>query len=384
MKKTLVALAAIASVSAFAQSAVTISGQINYGVMTPTLGAQTFGAVKGDRNNLSFDVTEDIGGGINGIAKIQARFNSQTGVTGYAASNAGPYQAAGTSLFEQTMVGISSTQFGTIKFGRFTNSLGTYDFSVFEDSKFGTNAARAANGRHSAQSQWESPVIEGFQLQAVHANYANNNYSANNAGFGFGSGINYQTNSATGLSNFGSVSVKYANGPVQAQLAKGQGLFNDKFVRAGANYTAANGYKYYAGYYQQTGDVGTVFRSLTNDYGATPGNAYINTATDGSATGMAAHTTTELGIYIPVNQWGLRGGWQRNSKDIAVNINDGSTKVEKIAMGIEYNLSKRTQVIWQKLNVKNGVTNSKNTLWATGAYGEAVGSSSGLFLQHTF
>jgi len=385
MKKTLVALATIASVSAFAQSTVTISGSLNYGVMTPVTGAQTWGTLKGDRSRITFDVTEDMGGGLSAIGKIEARFNMREGASYYAASDASPYSGKGASLFEQTMVGVSSASLGTLKFGRFTNSLGTYDYSVFEDSKFGTNAARAANGRHSGQAQYESPVVQGFQLQAVFANYAYNTYSAGNDGFGFMSGINYGTYSATGLSNFGAVAVKYANGPLQAQLAKGQGLFNDKFVRAGANYTASNGIKYYGGFYNQTGDVGTIIVDITNNYGSIPGTGYAyNNATAQKPSGMAAHSTTELGIKVPVQQFSLLGGWQRNSKDIAVGVNDGTTKVEKIAFGVEYNLSKRTQVIWQKLNVKNGITNTSNTLWAAGGYGEANGSSSGLFLQHTF
>ena len=390
MKKTLVALAAFASVSAFAQSAVTISGIVNYGLSNPTsYGASTsqnmaFGGLKGDRNKLSFDVTEDMGGGLSTIAKLEARFQLQSGQTGYASGAATPLAAAGTTLFEQTMIGIKSAQFGTVKFGRFTNAIGTYDFSVFEDSKYGTNASQASYGRHNAQVQYDSPTISGFTLSAVSANYRYNGWGQGTTGWGFADGVDYATYSATGLSSLGAGLVTYSNGPLVAQYAKIQGLFNDKATRIGANYTLASSMKLYGGFYNQQGAVGTIFQALST---ANSVNGSIPKTAAVAKTGMAEHSATELGLMIPVGQWNLRAGWVRNSKDIEVGTTNGDTKAEKISYGAEYNLSKRTMIIAQKGSVKNGVSfasAASSTSISGGGFGYTQGTMSFVGLQHSF
>ena len=381
--------------SAFAQSAVTISGIVNTGYHSPSsYGAaasagQEFGALKGDRDRLTFDVTEDMGGGLTTIAKLEMRFNPRSGATYYGGGAGSTLAANGVTLFEQAMIGVKSAQFGTVKFGRFTNYIGTYDYSVFEDSKFGTNASNAAYGRHNAQAQFDSPTINGFTVSAVAANYKYNNWSQGNDGSGFAGGINYALWSATGLSSMGSAGVTYANGPLVAQYAKIQGLFNDKATRIGANYTLANGIKLMAGFYNQQGAVGQVLGGMSTANsvnGSIPVAGVAATTQTGLATGMAEHSATELGIMVPAGQWNLRAGWVRNSKDLAVGINgtalEGTTKAEKISYGAEYNLSKRTMIMAQKGSVKNGLLAGHAT--TGGGYGWTQGSMSFVGLQHSF
>jgi len=381
-------------VSAFAQSAVTISGTVNYGVANATTGTglsagapqQQWGGLKGDRNRLSFDVTEDMGGGMSTIAKLETRFSLQSGQAGYQNGAANTTVAAGTTLFEQTMIGIKSSDFGTLKMGRFTNILGVYDYSVFEDSKIGTNASNASYGRHNAQVQIESPTINGFTVGAVGANFFYNKYGQNTAGWGFMNGIDYSAMSATGQSNFGAATLTYVNGPLVAQYAKIQGFFNDKATRIGANYTLASGTKFYGGFYNQQGNVGQVIYTWTAAQAAsTYGTGAMSTTTDGKASGMSEHSATELGLMVPVGQWNLRAGWVRNSKDLAIGINgttlEGTTKAEKISFGGEYNLSKRTQIIAQRANVKNGLLVGNGS---GGGFGFTTGSTSFLGLQHSF
>lgn len=376
--------------SAFAQSAVTISGIVNYGINNATTqpssstSNQQYGGLKGDRNKLSFDVTEDMGSGMSAIAKLETRFNLATGQAGYANGAGSTLGASGTTLFEQTMVGIKSAEFGEIKMGRFTNTLGAYDFSVFEDSKFGTNASQASYGRHNSQIQFTSPTISGFTLSAVGANFANNKWGQGTGAWGFLNGVDYSVYSATGFSNFGAATLTYANGPLVAQFAKLQGFFNDKATRIGANYTLASGVKVYGGFYNQQGNVGEVLSTLTASY-TVPVAAVANTTaglTAGTVTGMAAHSATELGLLVPVGQFNLRAGFVRNSKDLLIGQSDGTTKAEKIGMGVEYNLSKRTQLQYQRSTVKTGIAVGNGTLG--GGFGYTTGSSSGMYLQHSF
>ena len=75
MKKTLIALAALASVSAFAQSSVTISGKLRYAYITnsstasgTTTKAAGIGRTDGD---VVFTATEDLGGGLKANFQLE-------------------------------------------------------------------------------------------------------------------------------------------------------------------------------------------------------------------------------------------------------------------------------------------------------------------------
>jgi len=377
MKKTLVALAALSAMSAFAQSAVTISGSVNYGVQrSGATGVQTLGAIKGDRNNLSFDVKEDLGGGTNAIAKMQFRFNSQDGTTGYA-STSGYEFSNSASLMEQTMVGLTSSM-GTVKFGRFTNDLGTHDFSVFEDSKFGTNASNAMYGRLSGTVQYTSPTVSGFTVGLINAKAANNCWGSPGGATGGGlvTGVNYCTYSSTGINNFGAAVITYANGPVLAQAATIGGLYGDKDTRLSLRYELSNGTKLYAGQYKQSGAVGLPIQAVSATYNTAP--VAITTSM-----GLQAHTSTELGVSVPVNQFTLRAGYLTNNNDLAYSSGtataDGTTKVSKFSLGGEYNLSKRTMIMAQG----GKVSNSTATLAGSNAL-YTPGNSYFVGMQHSF
>ena len=381
MKKTLVALAAFSAVSAFAQSAVTISGIINYGVYrsgdSSVFNPQTFGAIKGDRNNLSFDVKEEMGGGTNAIAKMQFRFNSADGTTGYASTGGYDYSNSA-SLMEQTMVGLTSASMGTVKFGRFTNDLGTHDFSVFEDSKVGTNASNAMYGRLSATTQYTSPNISGFTIGLIGAKSTQNCWgnAGGATGGGIRTGINYCSYSATGSTNFGATLLTYSNGPVLAQAAAISGLYGDKNTRLSLRYELSNGTKLYFGSYKQTGNVGSISAAVAQTYATVP--VALTTSM-----GLQAHTSTELGVSVPVGQITLRAGYLTNNNDLGITsgvaVSDGTTKASKVSLGAEYNLSKRTMLM-----VQGGKVSNSTTALSGSSAGYTIGSSYFAGMQHSF
>ncbi len=119
MKKTLVAIAALAATGAFAQSSVTLYGQFDAGVYSLSdVKATTLksGTVFGDgatfSNVLGFKGTEDMGGG------LKAGFDFQTDVQ----INNGGMNNAG--LFRRQANGsIESAKFGQIKLGVTTNPI---------------------------------------------------------------------------------------------------------------------------------------------------------------------------------------------------------------------------------------------------------------------
>jgi predicted porin len=117
MKKTLVALAALAATSAFAQSSVTIYGQFDAGVYrisdigTAKKSATVFGDGATFSNILGFKGTEDIGGG------LKAGFDFQTDVQ----TNNGGLNTAG--LFRRQANGNIEGDFGQVKLGLTTNPI---------------------------------------------------------------------------------------------------------------------------------------------------------------------------------------------------------------------------------------------------------------------
>jgi len=379
MKKTLVALAALSTLGAYAQSTVQISGILNAGVASSNAHVLSVAQLKGDRNNITFDVTEDMGNGTKAIGKIQFRFNPATGTTGYSSTLAATEVYNGGTLMEQTMVGFTDNTLGTVKIGRFTNDVGTHDYSVFEDSSQGTNASAAAYGRLSGTVQWTSPTYGGFKVSAINAKAAANCYTpAGGAGFGTTPGINYCTYSATGFNNFGAGVLTYENGPLLLQGASIGGLYGDKDTRLSARYTMGSGTKLYYGMYKQSGAVGTLITTMT-----TTATNLIPVAYNATY-GWQSHTNTELGASVPVGAFTFRAAYLTSNNDIGysgaqVAVTDGTTKYSKVSLGGEYNLSKRTMAMAQMGKGTNG-----SAAIAAGGSVYSSGSTYWLGMQHSF
>ena len=345
-----------------------ITGGVNFGVTRAETGAQTFGSLKGDRTYLSFDVSEDLGGGTTVTSRAQMRFNSSNGATWGGNTANSSETGKGATLMEQAMIGIGNNGVGTLKFGRFTNDLGTYDYSTFEDSPIGTNASQAAYGRLSGQIQYTSPTVAGFTVSALTADAQANTWIAS-AGAGFLTGINYSTYSSTGHNNFGSAIVKYENGPLLAQVATIGGLVGEKSTRLGVRYTLGNGTKLYYGMYRQSGNVGALISGMPTTATYTVPVANSSTYTYG----LQDHTSTELGFAYPVGQITLRGGYVYNNNDLEIGKTNGTTKASKLALGVDYNLSKKSMIIIQG----SKVANSSYSLASGGSGLYGVSSTSG-------
>ena len=121
MKKSLIALAALATVAtaAQAQSSVTVYGLMDAGVRvdsndTGTGQSQTsFGNGVLATSRLGFKGSEDLGGG------MKANFNLEMGING----NAGSTSQGATSLFDRfSWVGVSDAKLGEVQMGRNTNA----------------------------------------------------------------------------------------------------------------------------------------------------------------------------------------------------------------------------------------------------------------------
>ncbi len=361
MKKTLIALAALAATSAFAQSSLTISGAFNYGVSTSVAGVHGYGGWKGDRNFLNFGVVEDLGGGLKVSGNVQARWNMATSManTGYVNTASGGTQD---NLFEQSAFAIDSS-FGQIRVGRFTNAVGVAPLHPFEDSAQSTAPHQAANGRFSGQIQYMSPTVGGFQVFALNAQKSANVYhSSSGAGYSNAWKLNVP-NLATGLTdatrhaNPNFVGINYRNGPVFAQYYTMTDLLGLKSSKLGASYDLGVA-KLYASQFTQNSNIG---------FSATAG---------ASAVGKKAHKATEVAVQVPMGAWMFSLGSYGANGDIELGKTDGSTKTSRTAWGATYNFSKRTQAIYVASSTSKGS--------AATAAGMPTGKNQWLGLQHNF
>jgi len=206
MKKTLIALAALAAGSAFAQSSVTMYGLLDVGYngatgvkpnMSNFHGPSRFG-IKG---------TEDLGGG------MKANFNLESGNL---LMDTGTVKSDGTSGFNfsrEAWVGVSGN-FGETRLG-LTSSFGTKATAAFDLNEISSSSAMDNAG--FSPVTWYGSSRRGNQFQYISNTYA-----------GFSGGVAYDLAAdATALKGAAGAAitttksaaqgmVSYANGPIAA------------------------------------------------------------------------------------------------------------------------------------------------------------------------
>ena len=265
MKKSLIALAALAATSAFAQSSVTLSGSIEFAVTRSATGATGLGGSKGDRNNLTFAGTEDLGGGLTAGFTLQHRFRSETGQNGgYIVTAGSPVTVDSTGavaerpLFEQTAIALNSKTLGELKVGRFSNKL-AHSYDLQEDSGYGVRTT-GQYGRLSGQIQYTTPDFAGFKYSYLNAHRDYNKYSVA-AGDGFGAG-----GTLTGADhNMIAHVLAYAGGAITAEAALVSGLQGESSYQIGGTYNFGNGVKVALGQFSQSDALtlgGTDYRAM--------------------------------------------------------------------------------------------------------------------------
>ena len=157
MKKTLIALAAVAATSVFAQSSVTLTGGMQAGFYkAATVGAENkVDSDQASANNIAFTAKTALGSGLTATFYGQMRPQMEDGLTG-----------SYNSPFEQMKTSIAGG-FGEVAFGRFTRFAGGMNGGigrVFGDDGGMGNYGSSANTRVSGQFQYTSPAFNGFQI----------------------------------------------------------------------------------------------------------------------------------------------------------------------------------------------------------------------------
>ena len=209
MKKSLIALAALASTAAFAQSSVTIYGKADIGVAR-SIGSTVTELKQASGSRLGFRGTEDLGGGLRANFTYEHRFLPDTGAVASAAS----YWNG------RAIVGLQGG-FGRVDMGRdyaaaFWTALGG---DVFGYDGVANNAATAGAGNQTVRFDnvvsYTSPSLSGFTVQGSAAL------------------------KEAGAKNGTSLRLAYANGPIAASFGTERGLAGQKYNGFGASYKMA-------------------------------------------------------------------------------------------------------------------------------------------------
>lgn len=356
MKKTLLALAAIAASSAsFAQSSVTLYGVVDVSLES-VKGDKTVTRVTSSNYNtsrLGFKGTEDIGGGLKANFALESGIAADTGAQGNTAR-----------FFDRaSWVGLAGG-FGDLRLGRIDTLIGdiagvvsgvgpqNYDALKIVGTRAGDSLRRADN----AVTYFLPTLVPGLTAALQYSTAAGSSATGGATGA-----------EAAGDNNGKSygLSVKYAAGPLSAGL----GYENLKDNSATAGNQKANATIVYAGY----------------DFGVAKATLYYDAETNPTLSTTNNRRLTVLGttVNVPLSpEFALvLGAAQARNVNGAVAGNDN---VEITSIKGVYSLSKRTAVYGLFTGVNNGSATGKgpgitSTIGADKTtHGLAVG------IRHTF
>jgi predicted porin len=283
MKKSLIALAALAASSAFAQSSVTLYGLANIGFQsTNGSKAALTGGADGSDSRWGFRGTEDLGGGLSANFTFEAGFKPDTGTVDNTASQ---------TFQRQSWISLASKDLGEVRLGRqytvgFYGSIGTMPSTYTDPALAAGLGFNGMGSRTNDQIQYRSTSFGGFSVLA----------STQLAGD--------TTQAATAAAKNNELGLAYTNGPLTANLTT-------------ASVTSTTGVK--------NSPVGANATYNFGSFAATLG--YVDTD---SAKGKG----TVAKINVPVGSHALYVGYAKND----------TTKADAYELGDFYSLSKRTRL----------------------------------------
>jgi len=377
MKKTLVALAALASVSAFAQTSVVIDGYMDRGYTTSNStndnSDSKLMASSAGTTTVGIKVTEDLGAGLTAGISINTDWSEFGGASqgsaianaataGFANSqsmltltskDAGTLRLGAPNLFTLTnAIAISQPGFGTAVGGHYS---GAYSYSMgLGMGASGRGGAVDASGTNTSTSnnitartvrlgntiQYSSPSFNGISAHVSYVQGNNNMTTASTAG------------NTVGVSE---TALRYTNGPIDAMYSSIKYTIGSNGVyqlQQGTTAAVAN-----------VADTNTAQTSTQNllgvAYKVMP-NLTLNlgSGTTSSSTGLYQSSSKSYGGTYNMGQFDFM---------LLMSATDdkGTTNIDKkmTGMGLNYNLSKQTRLYYRASNNNYG----SNVAAATGS-----------------
>jgi predicted porin len=345
MKKTLVALAALAATASFAQSSVTITGIVDVGYQAITnLADQTtnqIGQNGAQTSTFKFIGNENLGGGqaLNFQFEVQPsyiagdgnKFNAVYPANTQAVAANGTKQGNGAASAQSGLVGkgqsfvefadasVGSVKLGTVNTNFFNAFAAVSALGTGIGSGYGSGNTWGDFTRVESSARYDSPAFNGFSFGLLKG-------TKNDSQFGVASSsATSVTLRRSGVVDWG---IKYANGPFAAQYAQ-------RADTATPNEASSQGvtttYKLLGGAY----DAGVAKFSL--------GSGSIKTDAASSATDLrlsvAAVTVPFMGSYRAI----LQNSNVKVNGGAAASYNTGE-KAKTSGWALEKDLSKRTFV----------------------------------------
>jgi len=373
MKKTLVALAAIASVSAFAQTTVSITGNLDFagarfaGTMGGNKGTTvTTGNGTSSTSAINLTATEDIGGGTKitafyGIDPRTMANDSTTSTNQVGSTSTSPNAVTVTGLLRHEAYVQASGDFGTVKLGA-PNSIG---LNVAGDSTpMGTSIGSGYSGhsntqmnrvvstRYSRSLRYDTPVISGFTASAIFAP------GADQAAVDLTSS-SYGALQMPNARRVTEVGLKYSNGPINASMVN----------------ISQQAQQYPTGYYSVSDTSSSAILNVATKYNLASANYNLGNTTlyigGGNGGGMNVSSTSVTSVktsrYGVKHTMGAVDLMATMTKTVSTAANATTSTTENVSgFQIVNNLSKTSAVYlgYEK--------------WDTGAVGVASNTTTGV------
>jgi predicted porin len=337
MKKTLIALAALAATGAFAQSTVTLSGTMDIGLENVNQYASQIQTSRNGTTNFTLAGTEDIGGGLKARFFVSTSFDSSFSNAAATDKQDGAYAipAAPTAPASATQIG-NNGMFVALD-GGFGSVIAGRPKSVIYDMAQIANGTKGVSGFAGTSTVSFANVYTANALQYVSPTFG-----------GFSAALEYNAAEALDATSGASLGLKYANGPLTLTAVQSNQKSTVAIPAATVDYSAK--VSQFAASYDF--NVAKVFLTTQNEIQST----------------TAAQV---LGVTVPVGAAGQV--WAQYGSKVKAH---GDTQTI-IGLGYKHNLSKRTQ-----LYVNYG---SRNDAAVTGAAATAGSNAGyGLGLTHNF
>jgi len=407
MKKSLIAIAALASVSAYAQSTVTITGVFDLGyrqVAAPFSTSTKGGFQNGTATSaILIQGEEDMGGGLkaNFRYEINPDLTAGAGFSGnvLASGNSSAMASNGTANYVRTsngangynFVGVSGG-FGGVKFGRLnTSTLATWGIgSVFgtalgsgystngniftRDSSSTSNFNQTAPTRFNNAIEYISPTMNGLTGRIL--------YVPKVDGDGTG-GTDSTTATLPGVNRVGvtDMGLAYNNGPLNLgysiQSHKYPTTLNHALVSPGGSSAVVGGdYKLSSLAANYTIGNLTLYAVQWNEVQQVVASTAVKLDATGNILGAKYALNGEVDLMI--NQG------KRNDKSTTDSTTAFSNRDQKIlGLGVDYKLSKRT-ALWARYENKDPDTNRSGTSTLTTTSSNDATKTTAIGIRHTF
>lgn len=219
MKKTLIALAAVAATgAAFAQSSVTLYGRVDASVgstKNTVTGVSTTSQFNGSEGGLTgsrwgMKGSEDLGGGLKAEFQLENRFNVDDGTT--AGGFLGDARVGLTGAFGQVHLGRTYTAFDAVKAVSVSKSV--FDSAFTPMPTTGANLAISNyDVRGANQIKYVSPTVAGFSAIAS---------------------VGLKETNAAGAKNISSLAALYSAGPLGAAVGIHKNASGDNVMFSGS------------------------------------------------------------------------------------------------------------------------------------------------------